>query len=132
MNAPSGHSILLVEENVAVAADLERILKEAGCIVIGPAGSVADALVQIVQRDIEAAVLNVKVGKESTKPVLDVLAFSRVPFVFVSSLSRRLVPFKYRNRPFVSWPCPDDEILQKLVGILPGRGPPADDRSPSV
>ena len=122
MNAPSGHSILLIEENIAVAADLERILKEAGCIVIGPAGSVADALVQIVQRDIEAAILNVTVGKESTKPVLDVLAFSRVPFVFVSDLSRKLVPFKYRNRPFVSWPCSGDAILQKLTGVLPARG----------
>jgi hypothetical protein len=106
-------------------------LKEAGCIVIGPAGSVADALVQIVQYDIKAAILNVKVGKESTKPVLDVLAFSRVPFVFVSALSRRLVPFKYRNRPFVTWPCSDEEVLKKLAGILPDRGP-ADDPAQSV
>src|ERR1700741_1376678 len=114
MNAPSSRSILLVEENIVVASDLERILKEAGYVVIGPAGSVAEALVQIVQRDIEAAILNVKVGKESTKPVLDVLAFSRVPFVFVSGLSRKLVPFKYRNRPFVNWPCPDDVVAEKL------------------
>jgi len=123
MNAPPGRSILLVEENIVVASDLERILKEAGYVVIGPAGSVAEALVQIVQRDIEAAILNVKVGKESTKPVLDVLAFSRVPFVFVSGLSRKLVPFKYRNRPFVSWPCPDNVIAEKLASVLPDRGP---------
>ncbi len=121
MKAPSGRSILLVEGQVVVASDLERILKDAGYVVVGPAGSVADALVQIVQRDVEAAILNVKVNKESTKPILDVLAFSRVPFVFVSSLSCKLIPLKYRNRPFVTWPCPDDTISQKLAGILPGR-----------
>jgi len=123
MKAPSGRSILLVEDHVAVASDLERILKDAGYVVVGPAGSVAEALVQIVQRDVEAAIVNVKVSEESTKPILDVLAFSRVPFVFVSSLSCKLVPFKYRNRPFVAWPCPDDTISQKLAGVLPEREP---------
>src|ERR1700743_1075541 len=100
MKTPSVRSILLVEDQVTIASHLERILKEAGYVVIGPAASVAEALVQIVQYGVYAAVSNVKLGKGSTKPVLDVLAFSRVPFVLVSGVSRNLVPLKYRNRPF--------------------------------
>ena len=123
MKTPAVRSILLVEDQVAIASDLERILKEGGYVVIGPAASVAEALVQIVQHDIQAAVLNMKLGKGSTKPVLDVLAFSRVPFVLVSSLSHKLVPHKYRNRPFISWPCSDDALLRKLASVLSERGP---------
>jgi len=123
MKTPAVRSILLVEDQVAIASDLERILKEGGYVVIGPAASVAEALVQIVQHDIQAAVLNMKLGKGSTKPVLDVLAFSRVPFVLVSALSHKLVPLKYRNRPFISWPCSDDALLRKLASVLSERGP---------
>ena len=123
MNMPSVRSILLVEDQVAIASHLERILKEAGYVVIGPAASVAEALVQIVQHDIEAALLNVKLGKGSTKPVLDVLGFSKVPFVLVSGLSHKLVPLKYRNRPFVGWPCPDELVLRTLANVLAERRP---------
>lgn len=121
MTAIPGRSILLVEDEVLVASDLERILKKAGYVVIGPAGSVAEALVQIVQQDIDGAVLNIKVGEELTSPVLDVLASSRVPFVLVSSHPKSLVPPRHRGRPFVSRPYLDFKILQRLASILPTK-----------
>jgi two-component SAPR family response regulator len=121
MQAGSERSILLVEDEVLVASDLERILKRAGYVVIGPAGSVAEALVQIVQQNIDGAVLNIKVGQELTSPVLDVLAGAHIPFVFVSSYPKDLVPLHYRGRPFVTRPYLEFKILKLLANSLPMR-----------
>lgn len=119
MLAIPGPAILLVEDEVLEASDLERILKQAGYSVIGPAGSVAEALVQIMQQGIDAAVLNTKLGQEPTTPVLDVLAFANVPFLLVSSHPKALVPIRYRTRPFVGRPSADSEITERLHEIMP-------------
>jgi len=123
-------SILLAESDVLVAADLERILKHAGYIVIGPAGSVAEALVQIVQQEIHGAILNVKLGRELTSPVLDVLAQAGLPFFMVSEHSPVLLPTRHQGRPFIGKPYLDHSVLELLASILPAhaRGP---DRKPA-
>jgi len=112
-------AILLVEDEVLEASDLARILKVGGYSVIGPAGSVAEALVQIMHQDIDAAVLNTKVGQELTSPVLDVLASAKVPFLLVSSHPKALIPRRHRNRPYVGRPCADFDILERLEEIVP-------------
>jgi response regulator RpfG family c-di-GMP phosphodiesterase len=119
MLAIPSRAILLVEDEVLEASDLARILKLGGYSVIGPAGSVAEALVQIMHQDIDAAVLNTKVGQELTSPVLDVLASARVPFLLVSSHPKALIPIRHRNRPYVSRPCADFDILERLGEIVP-------------
>ena len=111
-------NILLVEDRPAISADLERILNESGFEVIGPAHSVTEALVHILQRDIDAALLDIKVCEELTSPLLDVLSFAGLPFVVVTAHPKATLPTRHGNRPFISWPYADGDIVRALRAAL--------------
>lgn len=117
--------ILLVEDSPVIAADLERILRESGFRVIGPTGSVTEALFEILQRDVDAALLDIKVCEELTSPLLDVLAFASLPFVLVTAHPKATVPTRHWNRPFIRWPYVDGDVVSELQAALAEPAPGA-------
>jgi DNA-binding response OmpR family regulator len=84
--ALSGKRILVVEDEGLVALLVQDGLADAGAEVIGPVGSVADAL-QLVKQAIDdggisGAVLDLNLGGEPVFPVADALVRLGVPFLF--------------------------------------------------
>ena len=84
--ALTGKRILVVEDEGLVAMLVQDGLADAGAEVIGPAGSVADAL-QLVETamgegGISGAVLDLNLGGEPVFPVADALIDLGVPFLF--------------------------------------------------
>lgn len=80
----AGQNILIVEDEMMVAMLIEELLLSAGCQVVGPAATVAQALQLVAQQRLDGALLDVNLGKESAYPVADALHAVGVPFVFVS------------------------------------------------
>lgn len=77
--------ILVVEDEMFIAMELVRALRAAGYDVLGPAGSVADAL-DLIQHDRpDAAVLDVRLGSERVTPVAVELRALDVPYVIASA-----------------------------------------------
>ena len=74
MKALADCRILVVEDEVLIAMDVERMLIQEGCTVIGPVGTVARALSAIPGGKIDAAVLDVNLGREKIFPVAELLA----------------------------------------------------------
>jgi DNA-binding response OmpR family regulator len=68
--------ILVVEDEYLIAADLMITLEEAGFAVVGPAGSIEDALQLLERDDIEpdAAVLDINLRGKRVFPVADALS----------------------------------------------------------
>lgn len=78
-----GTRVLVVEDDGILAIELEAILREAGAEIAGPCRSVADALAMIARtRDIAAAVLDVRLGRDTIAPVARQLACQGTPFLF--------------------------------------------------
>jgi DNA-binding LytR/AlgR family response regulator len=95
-----GRRLLVVEDDYMVAVELARSLEEMGAQVIGPVGSVKDALAMVEMADarVDAAVLDINLHDERVYPVADALAGRGVPFVFVTGYDALAIP-----EPYVSW-----------------------------
>ncbi len=78
-----GSRVLIVEDAVLLALELETGLSEAGAEVVGPAYELEEAMA-LLDRPIDAAVLDANLNGRSVMPVAEVLAARKVPFVFAT------------------------------------------------
>lgn len=88
-NSPSSR-VLVVEDNWILAEEIGEALRAVGLDVLGPAGTVADALALIAadEGEIGAAVLDVNLRGETVTPVTDALARLGIPFLYVTGYAR--------------------------------------------
>jgi len=78
-----GAAVLIVEDAVLLAMELETGLSDAGARVIGPAYELEEALA-LLDQPIDAAVLDANLNGHSVTPVAQALAARGVPFVFAT------------------------------------------------
>jgi two-component sensor histidine kinase len=78
-----GARVLIVEDAVLLALELETGLSDAGAEVIGPAYELEEAMA-LLDRPIDAAVLDANLNGRSVTPVAEALAARHVPFVFAT------------------------------------------------
>jgi DNA-binding response OmpR family regulator len=76
--------VLLVEDDGLIAMDLEVVVQEAGCDVLGPCTTAADALALLAVRRPDAALLDVGLPDGPGSPVAEALAAAGVPFALVT------------------------------------------------
>ncbi|WP_354266740.1 response regulator [Bradyrhizobium sp. I1.7.5] len=100
-----GRHLLIVEDEYMIAAELARALQDRGANVIGPAGSVEDALQLLeAERQIDGAVLDINLGGERAYPVADALRARAVPFVFATGYDAWVIPETYASVPRMEKP----------------------------
>lgn len=88
--------ILVVEDEYLIADLLASGLADAGAIVLGPVGSLGDALELIGQGAvIDAAVLDVNLGGEMVYPAADKLVENAIPFVFTTGYDPLSIPSRF-------------------------------------
>ena len=80
-----GRSVLLVEDEMLIALDMEQTLTHAGMRVLGPAGSVSSAMQLIAEETPDAAILDLKLRGELVTPVAKALRRLGVPFVLATA-----------------------------------------------
>lgn len=78
-----GARVLIVEDAVLLALELETGLAEAGAEIVGPAYELAEAM-SLLDGPIDAAVLDANLNGLSVTPVAEALAARGVPFVFAT------------------------------------------------
>src|SRR5674476_977123 len=119
MNSPfSGRRVFVVEDEMLVAWLLEDMLAEIGCAVVGPAGSVNQALAMIDAEAIDVAVLDVNLNGEMSYPIADALTARGVPFVFVTGYDKDRMLEGYRNCPVLQKPFHRAELTDMLAKLL--------------
>ena len=106
--------VLIVEDEAIIALDLADILRAAGYSVVGPEKSVSAALMQAKVSRLHAAILDIKLGLELVYPVADVLAATRIPFVFSTSQTVDELPARHRGKPFIRKPYEPRNLLEAL------------------
>ena len=119
MTIVTGRSLLVVEDEYALAFDLAGWLESKGADVLGPVESVADALALLDEDALpDVAVLDINLGSERVFPVADALQAAGVPFVFLSGYDSRVVPQPYRNVPLCTKPVDNAQLLRALGTVL--------------
>jgi CheY-like chemotaxis protein len=124
MNSPfSGRRVLVVEDEMIVAWLLEDMLADLGCAVVGPVGSVNQALAMIDAEAIDVAVLDVNLDGQTSYPVADALAARGVPFVFSTGYDKDRLLEGYRTFPVLQKPYHQSELGDTLAKLLTPEEP---------
>jgi len=84
----AARTVLIVEDEYLLALGLQIILEQDGWRVLGPAGSVGDALALLRQELPQIAVLDVNLGTEYVTPVAEFLKSRGVPFALATAYHR--------------------------------------------
>jgi DNA-binding NarL/FixJ family response regulator len=109
--------ILIVEDEPLVAIDIASILKNVGYQVVGPAGTAAAALNLLATEGCDAAILDIRLGRETSQDVALELAHGGIPFVILSAYSPKEANFP-SNAPALAKPLQPQKLLAELERCL--------------
>jgi DNA-binding response OmpR family regulator len=122
----AGHCILVVEDEALIAMEVAAALGDDGAAVLGPASTVLAALQYAKSGTMSAAVLDVRLGRESIAPVAKMLASRGIPFLFYSGqLATDPVRLYWPDVAAIQKPAPSHRLIEavaRLVGPHPGHG----------
>lgn len=108
-----GMRLLIVEDAVLLALELEAGLQEAGAIVVGTAAELDEGM-GMLDLEIDAAVLDANLNGESVAPLAKALHDRGTPFVFATGYGERGAPEGF-DVPVVRKPYNVHQIVQALV-----------------
>lgn len=117
-----GKRILLVEDSPVVANFAEDMLKEVGCLVVGPAPNMAVARTLSEQEAIDAAVVDIHIRGEKAFAICDILQARGVPFVLTSGYANWPVPEKWQDTPRLAKPYKLADLERAVSELLSGSG----------
>jgi DNA-binding response OmpR family regulator len=101
-----GARILICEDEPFVAIDLAMSVQEAGGQVLGPAGSVSEAMSLLARHPVNGAILDVNLSDGDVTPVAERLLERNVPIILQTGVG---IPSELRQR------YPDLTALSKPV-----------------
>jgi CheY-like chemotaxis protein len=113
-----GLRVLVVEDEAPIALQLEDMLTELGCTVVGPASRVGQALKLLEGEEVDAAVLDLNIAGELVYPVADALTNRGLPYVFATGYGASGLTKPYRDQTVLEKPFPRRALLQAMLDTL--------------
>jgi CheY-like chemotaxis protein len=125
-SALRGRSIFIVEDDCVTAMDLAETLSAAGAQIVGPAGTIANALELLSRRpQLDIALLDIEVEGAFVFDVADELVKRAVPIVFTTGYERHEIPARFHAARHCEKPVGIAAIAHALsdeLGRANGRG----------
>ena len=116
-----GTRILIVEDEGLVALQLQQDVEGAGHQVVGPARSLRHGLMLASQERIDAALLDVRLGQETSAAIAEQLLARAIPFAFTTGYADSvMLPDHLRKIPRLSKPYIGGEIVKMLNSLIGG------------
>jgi DNA-binding NtrC family response regulator len=114
-----GTRVMIVEDDVLLLMDLEAILREAGAEIAGGCCNVAEALAAARDCDVTVAILDVRVGRETTAPMARQLVSRGTPFIFYTGQVENDPQLaEWAGYTVLSKPARASAIIDALAGVL--------------
>ena len=116
---PDGLRIMLVEDQMLIAMDVETMFSERGFDDLTTCNSVADAMRQLDRQAPDVAVLDVNLGVGTSIPVAERLSAMGVPFVFATGYGDGgILPASMEHVPVVRKPYDIDGLLGAMAKAI--------------
>ena len=112
--AKSGR-VLLVEDEALVGMMMTDFLRDIGFHVVGPFGSVAEAIDAIEREQLQAAILDINLRGELIYDLADELNGRGVPIVFVTGYGADAVDRRFADFPVLQKPVDSAALRRVLV-----------------
>ncbi|RFC69064.1 MULTISPECIES: HWE histidine kinase domain-containing protein [Mesorhizobium] len=122
--------VMVVEDQMLIAMDLEAILEDAGAKEVIVASSTAEALSLLEERQPTVAILDLNLGHETSLPVADALSERGIPFAFATGYGDAAGHTeRFADVPVVRKPY-DSESIMNAVAVALADHSANRDRSP--
>lgn len=120
----AGLRVFAVEDESLVAMQLEDILEELGCEIVGMAMRVGRALDMLgALRSVDVAVLDMNVAGEKVYPVAEHLRERGIPIVFATGYGRSGIMEEWRDNPILQKPYTGDQVAEAIADAHAARRP---------
>jgi FixJ family two-component response regulator len=117
-----GLCVLVVEDEFLLALELEALLEQRGCRVLGPVATIDRALAVLAHHRPAAAVLDVNLKGKRATPIAAVLQDRGVPFVLVTGYSDvQLNEPELKGQPRLEKPLNRQKLLRTLERAVQAR-----------
>jgi DNA-binding LytR/AlgR family response regulator len=120
---PQGLSVFVIEDEALVALNLESMLDDLGCKVVGPAMRFERAE-QMLEEGISAdvAIVDVNIGGRKIFELADKIAARDIPIVFATGYGRSGIPAEWQASPVLQKPYIDQDVRNALGAALAQAG----------
>lgn len=113
-----GRRILIVEDSMLTALDIEAMLRDEGAEVVAIAGTVEEAEARVGRGGIDIALLDRNLAGTMVDGVARRLAAAGIPFVFMTGYNSQAIPPDLRHAPVLSKPFEVETLLAALGEVL--------------
>ena len=117
-----GLRILIAEDNLFAAMELEQTLVSLGCQPVGPVARLDQAMSLALQEVLDGAVLDVDLRGELIFAVVEELRRRRIPMIFASGYGTDdIFPAAFVHYPRLPKPFGEDDVRRALEAMVAGR-----------
>lgn len=111
--------VLVVEDEMLVAMNIEDMLLDLGHEVAGLASRLEAALALARDGEFDLAMLDVNLAGQQSFPVAEILRARGIPFLFATGYGAKGIADEYRDRPVLQKPFRARDLGQALERIGP-------------
>lgn len=130
-DVPTGLRVFIVEDESLVAMQLEDILADFGCNVVGLAMKLKRAMEMLAPAlEIDLAILDVNIGGERVYPVAEIFRERQIPIVFTTGYGRAGVEERWHDCPILQKPYTEEDVALQIATAL-GQGADREPRTPA-
>jgi DNA-binding response OmpR family regulator len=116
-----GARILVVEDEALIAFELQATLTDAGAQVIGPSLTLAEAFAVASRESLSAAILDVRLGRDTVGPVARQLAARDIPFLFYTGqVETGPIRAQWPHCKIILKPAPVRTLVGAVAALLRG------------
>ena len=107
--------VLLVEDESLIAMMMDQALRELDFDVVGPFGTVREALAAIEYEPVDAGVLDINLGGEMAYPIAQFLEARKIPFVFMTGYGAETITAPFPGVRIFQKPLERETLRQLFV-----------------
>lgn len=117
----AGRRVLLVEDDYFIADELAQWLRNAGAEVIGPVGTLSEALHLLDSHPLDGAILDINLRGELAYPLADALISRGTPLVFSTGYDESAIPERYCDVTRCEKPLDPATVTRALLAQIMSR-----------
>ncbi|GGD90737.1 hypothetical protein GCM10011390_06830 [Aureimonas endophytica] len=110
----AGKRVLIVEDEHFLAEEMAQAVRNVGGIVLGPVADVESALRIVEEGGVDASILDIRLGDDTSFPIASALKETGVPVIFVTGYDDWFIPNDLDDIPVHRKPTDPDNVVRVL------------------
>jgi CheY-like chemotaxis protein len=114
----AGQTILVVEDEYFLAADVASALNGIGAQIVGPFNDLEDAARAVSENALAGAVLDINVRGRVVYPLAQELQSRAIPFIFMTGYAKDAIPPEYQHVMRCEKPFDVKDLISELTVLV--------------